>query len=61
LEIRPTDNLIVAAKTEDDVSQLEIYVYDEAEENLYACRSSSSSSCFCTVRNESKLISGKSG
>lgn len=35
LEIRPTDNLIVAAKTEDDVSQLEIYVYDEAEENLY--------------------------
>ncbi|GAA5941813.1 WD40 repeat domain-containing protein [Sporobolomyces koalae] len=35
LEIRPTDNLIVAAKTQDDVSQLEIYVYDESEENLY--------------------------
>ncbi|GAA6026925.1 hypothetical protein JCM8097_005967 [Rhodosporidiobolus ruineniae] len=35
LEIYPTDNLIVAAKTEDDVSQLEIYVYDDKEENLY--------------------------
>ncbi|GAA5835346.1 hypothetical protein JCM9279_004514 [Rhodotorula babjevae] len=35
LEIQPTDNLIVAAKTEDDVSQLEVYVYDEREENLY--------------------------
>ncbi|GAA5829504.1 hypothetical protein JCM3770_002477, partial [Rhodotorula araucariae] len=35
LEIYPTDNLIVAAKTEDDVSQLEVYVYDEREENLY--------------------------
>ncbi|GAA6001008.1 hypothetical protein JCM10207_007372 [Rhodosporidiobolus poonsookiae] len=35
LEIYPTDNLLVAAKTEDDVSQLEIYVYDEAQENLY--------------------------
>ncbi|GAA6025700.1 hypothetical protein JCM11491_000338 [Sporobolomyces phaffii] len=35
LEILPTDNLIVAAKTQDDVSQLEIYVYDESEENLY--------------------------
>ncbi|GAA5933117.1 hypothetical protein JCM1841_000822 [Sporobolomyces salmonicolor] len=35
LEIYPTDNLIVAAKTEDDVSQLEVYVYDENEENLY--------------------------
>ncbi|GJE85578.1 WD40 repeat-like protein [Phanerochaete sordida] len=35
LEILPTDNLLVAAKTEDDVSQLEIYVYDESEENLY--------------------------
>lgn len=31
----PTDNLLVVAKTEDDVSQLEIYVYDESEENLY--------------------------
>jgi periodic tryptophan protein 1 len=35
LEIFPGDNLIVVAKTEDDVSQLEIYVYDESEENLY--------------------------
>lgn len=35
LEIYPTDSLIVAAKTEDDVSQLEVYVYDESEENLY--------------------------
>lgn len=35
MEILPTDNLIVAAKTQDDVSQLEIYVYDESEENLY--------------------------
>ncbi|BGP13993.1 hypothetical protein JCM10213_005579 [Rhodosporidiobolus nylandii] len=35
LEIYPTDNLIVAAKTEDDVSQLEVYVYDESSENLY--------------------------
>ncbi|MBW0555760.1 hypothetical protein O181_095475 [Austropuccinia psidii MF-1] len=35
LEIYPTDNLLVAAKTEDDVSQLEIYVYDQSQENLY--------------------------
>lgn len=35
LEIYPTDNLLVVAKTEDDVSQLEVYVYDESEENLY--------------------------
>ncbi|GAA5970182.1 hypothetical protein JCM11641_000302 [Rhodosporidiobolus odoratus] len=35
LEIYPTDNLIVAAKTEDDVSQLEVYVYDDSSENLY--------------------------
>ncbi|KAF9485125.1 WD40 repeat-like protein [Pholiota conissans] len=36
LEILPTDNLIVVAKTEDEISQLEIYVYDESQENLYA-------------------------
>ncbi|KAH7884405.1 WD40-repeat-containing domain protein [Phlebopus sp. FC_14] len=35
LEILPTDNLLVTAKTEDEVSQLEIYVYDESQENLY--------------------------
>ncbi|KAJ7067208.1 WD40-repeat-containing domain protein [Mycena amicta] len=35
LEILPTDNLLVVAKTEDEISQLEIYVYEESEENLY--------------------------
>ncbi|KAG7089421.1 hypothetical protein E1B28_011108 [Marasmius oreades] len=35
LEILPTDNLVVIAKTEDDISQLEIYIYEESEENLY--------------------------
>ncbi|KAF7773214.1 hypothetical protein Agabi119p4_5381 [Agaricus bisporus var. burnettii] len=35
LEIYPTDNMLVAAKTEDEISQLEIYVYDESQENLY--------------------------
>ncbi|KAG2344956.1 WD40 repeat-like protein [Suillus weaverae] len=35
LEVLPTDNLLVTAKTEDDVSQLEIYVYDESQDNLY--------------------------
>lgn len=31
----PTDNILVTAKTEDEISQLEIYVYDETQENLY--------------------------
>lgn len=31
----PTDNLLVTAKTEDEVSHLEIYVYDDSQENLY--------------------------
>lgn len=35
LEIYSTDNLLVTAKTEDEISQLEIYVYDESQENLY--------------------------
>ncbi|KAJ6520886.1 WD40-repeat-containing domain protein [Mycena vulgaris] len=35
LEVLPTDNLLVVAKTEDEISQLEIYVYDESQENLY--------------------------
>ncbi|KAG1741823.1 transductin family protein/WD-40 repeat family protein [Suillus paluster] len=35
LEVLSTDNLLVTAKTEDDVSQLEIYVYDESQDNLY--------------------------
>lgn len=36
LEVLPTDNLVVVAKTQDEISQLEIYVYDESQENLYA-------------------------
>ncbi|KAG5638480.1 hypothetical protein H0H81_012412 [Sphagnurus paluster] len=36
LEVLPSDNLVVIAKTEDEISQLEIYVYDESQENLYA-------------------------
>lgn len=35
LEVLPHDNLLVAAKTEDEISQLEVYVYDESSENLY--------------------------
>ncbi|KAG8864785.1 hypothetical protein FRB96_003371 [Tulasnella sp. 330] len=35
LEVLPSDNLVVAAKTEDDVSSLEIYVYDDSQDNLY--------------------------
>ncbi|KAF7327945.1 WD-REPEATS-REGION domain-containing protein [Mycena kentingensis (nom. inval.)] len=35
LEILPSDNLLVVAKTEDEISQLEIYVYEEADDNLY--------------------------
>jgi periodic tryptophan protein 1 len=38
LEIQETDNLILAGKTEDDVSYLEIYVYEEQEDNLYVHR-----------------------
>ena len=35
LEVLPSDNMLVTAKTEDEISQLEIYVYDETQENLY--------------------------
>ncbi|KAF5376526.1 hypothetical protein D9757_008305 [Collybiopsis confluens] len=35
LEILPTDNLLVVAKTEDEISQLQIHIYEETEENLY--------------------------
>ncbi|KAF8589460.1 transductin family protein/WD-40 repeat family protein [Ramaria rubella] len=35
LEILASDNVLVTAKTEDDISQLEIYVYDESQENVY--------------------------
>ena len=33
--IHPTDNLIVCATAQDDISNLEIYIYDEANQNLY--------------------------
>ena len=33
LIIEETDNLILACKTEDDVSYLEVYVYEEEEDN----------------------------
>src|SRR5271156_6652316 len=35
LQILPSDNLIVAAKTEEDISSLEIYVYESTEDNIY--------------------------
>ncbi|KAL9938276.1 hypothetical protein V8E36_002899 [Tilletia maclaganii] len=35
LEVLPEDNLIICAKTEDDISQLEAYLYAEADENLF--------------------------
>lgn len=35
LQILPTDNIILAAKTEDDVSHLEVYIYEEESSNLY--------------------------
>lgn len=35
LQILPTDNLVLATKTEDEVSHLEVYVYDAEEANLY--------------------------
>ncbi|KAG8825883.1 hypothetical protein FRC19_010278, partial [Serendipita sp. 401] len=35
LQIYGTDNLIVIAKTEDEIPQLEVYVYDEKSENIY--------------------------
>ncbi len=35
MRIEPTDNLLLACKTEDDVSYLEVYVYEEQEDNLY--------------------------
>ncbi|KHJ34747.1 putative wd repeat-containing protein [Erysiphe necator] len=35
LQILPTDNLIIAAKVEDEVANLEIYVYEDEADNLY--------------------------
>ncbi|WEW58805.1 rRNA-processing protein [Emydomyces testavorans] len=35
LQILPSDNLILAGKVEDEVAHLEVYVYEDAEDNLY--------------------------
>ncbi|KAG5302993.1 periodic tryptophan protein [Histoplasma capsulatum G186AR] len=35
LQILPTDNLLLAAKVEDEVAQLEVYVYEDEADNLY--------------------------
>ncbi|KAJ3288503.1 hypothetical protein HK104_008144 [Borealophlyctis nickersoniae] len=35
MHIMPTDNLLLAAKTEDEISHLEVYVYEEEEDNVY--------------------------
>ena len=35
LEIRPTDNLILAGRVEDEVAHLEVYVYEDEADNLY--------------------------
>lgn len=35
LEIRPTDNLLLAARVEDEVAHLEVYVYEDEADNLY--------------------------
>ncbi|EXJ94462.1 hypothetical protein A1O1_02858 [Capronia coronata CBS 617.96] len=35
LQILPSDNLILAAKVEDEVAQLEVFVYEDEADNLY--------------------------
>lgn len=35
LQILPTDNLVLAAKVEDEVPHLEIYVYEDEADNIY--------------------------
>jgi periodic tryptophan protein 1 len=35
LQILPTDNLILAARIEDEVAHLEVYVYEDDSDNLY--------------------------
>src|SRR6266542_3071056 len=35
IKILPTDNLLVVAKTEDELSHLEICVYEESKDNFY--------------------------
>ncbi len=34
-EIKPTDNVLIAAKIEQEQSGLEIYVFEEKNQNLY--------------------------
>ncbi|KAI8974949.1 WD40-repeat-containing domain protein [Pilobolus umbonatus] len=35
LQVMPSDNMLLAAKTEDEITQLEVHVYEEGQENLY--------------------------
>lgn len=35
LQIMPTDNLLIAAKVEDEVAHMEVYVYEDGADNLY--------------------------
>lgn len=35
LQLRESDNLLLACRTEDEISHLEVYVYEEGEDNLY--------------------------
>lgn len=35
LELRPTDSMLITARTTSDLSALDFHVYDEPEENLY--------------------------
>ncbi|KAI8919859.1 WD40-repeat-containing domain protein [Powellomyces hirtus] len=35
MQVMPGDNLLLAAKTEDEVSHLEVYLYEGEEDNLY--------------------------
>ncbi|ORY30347.1 WD40-repeat-containing domain protein [Naematelia encephala] len=35
LELRPTDSILITARTTSDLSSLDFHVYDEPEENLY--------------------------
>ena len=35
LQIYPTDNLLLAAKVEDEVAHMEVYVYEDSADNLY--------------------------
>ncbi|KAM0712355.1 hypothetical protein Q7P37_011450 [Cladosporium fusiforme] len=35
LQIMPTDNMVLAARMEDEVAHLEVYVYEDNQDNLY--------------------------